>query len=191
MTGTPSAPKTAAAPVERWTTHGRTSLYSSPWVGLDLVSVQPPGRPRYEHHVVRLPSAVGVVLSDAQNRVLLIHRHRFITDTEGFEIPAGAIETGESHVDAARRELLEETGWSTATAEHFLTVNSSDGATDQRFHYVHATADTWTGSPEDAYESSSLHWVGIDEIPVLLQQGRIPGALTGVALLYMLQFGIL
>ncbi len=46
--------------------------------------------------------------------VLLLWRHRFITDTWGWEIPAGGIDPGETPPDAAARETLEETGWEPA-----------------------------------------------------------------------------
>lgn len=182
----------AAFPVpsaERWTVEGRRAVYESRWAGLDLVTVRPPGREPYEHHVVRLPSAVGVVVQDPVRGVLLLHRHRFITGTEGFEIPAGGVDPGESIEQAAARETHEETGWRIASATHFLTSNASDGATDQRFHFVHARVAGYTGPPEDSHEATSLHWVPVRQVPALLRAGRVPGVLSSVALLYALQFG--
>ncbi len=95
----------------RWTVHGRRPIYDSPWVSLDLVDVEPVGGQRYEHHVVVVPyEAVCVIVQDPERGILLLYRHRFITDTAGFEVPAGGIDPGESVADAARREVLEETG---------------------------------------------------------------------------------
>ena len=48
---------------------------------------------------------------DPARGVLALWRHRFITDTWGWEIPAGRLEAGETAEQAARRETLEETGW--------------------------------------------------------------------------------
>ena len=96
----------------RWTVHGERAIYSSAWVNLHLVDVEIPDGPRFEHHVVRMPfPAVGTVVHEADRGVLLLYRHRFITDTWGWEIPAGRAEEGESLEEAARRECLEETGW--------------------------------------------------------------------------------
>src|ERR1044072_7891254 len=72
-------------PVREWPVVGRRSVYNSRWVSLDLVAVEPPGAPAYEHHVVDVPyDAVGVVAHHSELGVLLLYRHRFITDTSGF-----------------------------------------------------------------------------------------------------------
>src|SRR5258706_1545987 len=79
----------------RWTVHGERSVYASPWVGLALVDVEIPDGDRFEHHVVRVPGpAVGAIVTDEALGVLLLWRHRFITDSWGWEIPAGGVDRG-------------------------------------------------------------------------------------------------
>jgi hypothetical protein len=80
----------------RWHVHGERSLYESEWVCLSLVDVELPSGRRFEHHVVRMPaSAAGVVVTDPDHDgVLLLWRHRFTTDTWGWEIPAGRVDAG-------------------------------------------------------------------------------------------------
>ena len=90
----------------RWTVHGERALYESEWVRLALVDVEIPGEARFEHHVVRMPNqASGTVVHDPDRGVLLLWRHRFITDTWGWEIPAGRIDDGETPEEAAAREV--------------------------------------------------------------------------------------
>ena len=73
----------------RWTVHGERSLYESEWVSLRLVDVELPDGERFEHHVVRLPvAAASCVIEDPERGFLLLWRHRFITDTWGWEVPA-------------------------------------------------------------------------------------------------------
>ena len=68
----------------RWTIHGERSLYESDWVRLRLVDVELPDGHRFEHHVVRLPrDAAGTVVIDPERGVLLLWRHRFVTDGWG------------------------------------------------------------------------------------------------------------
>ena len=83
----------------RWTIHGERSLYDSEWVKLHLADVELPDGKRFEHHLIRAPMpATGVVVRDGTRGVLLLWRHRFITDTWGWEIPAGMVEQGETIV---------------------------------------------------------------------------------------------
>src|SRR3989442_683368 len=78
------------SPNVRWTVHGERSLYESEWLRLVLVDVEIPDGDRFEHHVIRFPNhAAGTVVRDPDRGVLLLWRHRFITDTWGWEIPAG------------------------------------------------------------------------------------------------------
>ena len=53
---------------------------------------------------------LGFVLLAAAS-VLLLWRHRFVTDTWGWEVPAGRVDASETAMQAAQRETLEETGW--------------------------------------------------------------------------------
>jgi UDP-glucose 4-epimerase len=184
---TPGPPPRAAA--ERWEVLGRSSLYESEWVGLSLVTVKPPEREPYDHHVVTLPAAVGAVVACPRKGVLLLHRHRFITDSVGYEIPAGGVDGSESIKAAAEREVLEETGWRLAGVDRLVSCNVSDGVSDQRFHLVLAGPEGYAGTPVDQHESTSLTWVDRVRIREMIRDGEIPGALSMVALLYAMQFG--
>jgi len=176
--------------LERWIVHGREAVYESPWVSLDLVDVEPPGRPRYRHHVVRVPhDGVGVVVHHEEQGVLLLYRHRFATDTAGFEVPAGGIESGESVAEAGAREVLEETGWLVDEPKLFHTTNASDGMSNQRFHLTYARAQEFTGHIADRHESSALCWVPVDELTRLVVDGRVPCALTSLSLLVAQSLG--
>src|SRR5689334_1248034 len=95
-----------------WTVHGRRAIYESSWLSLYLVDIELPDGQRFEQHVVRMARPVAaVVVVDERERVLLMWRHRHVTDTWGWEIPAGRVEEGESIEEAAARETEEETGW--------------------------------------------------------------------------------
>jgi len=175
-----------------WTVHGRRQLYDSRWVSLELVDVEPIGGDRYEHHVVIIPyEAVCVVVHHPERGVLLLYRHRFITDTAGFELPAGGIAQGESVVDAAAREVLEETGWAITAPKAFMRANASDGVSNQKFNFVYAVAEKEVGKPVDQYESQQLYWVPKEELPSLIKNGLVPGCSAMSGLLYALNFGYL
>lgn len=179
------------AETERWNVGGSERVYDSPWVAVDLVDVAPPRRPAYRHHVVRVAPAVGVIVLRDDGRILLMHRHRFATDTVGFEIPAGGVDAGETVEVAARREVLEETGIQLDAVHRTYVCSPSDGMSDQRFHITLGIAGTDTGSVLDDHEAAALVWADRDTLATLIHEGRVPGALSSVAVLHALWSGVL
>ncbi len=169
--------------------HGERSLYDSEWVSLRLVDVEVPGQERFEHHVVRVSKeAAGTVVHDPDRGVLLLWRHRFITDTWGWEIPAGRIEAGESPEQAAVRETLEETGWQLRTIRHLVTYQPTNGLSDQRFHLFFADGADRVSDPTDPGESERIEWVPLARVVQFAKTGEMADGLSLTAVLYSLAF---
>jgi 8-oxo-dGTP pyrophosphatase MutT (NUDIX family) len=174
----------------RWTVHGEQTIYASDWVTLALTDVEIPGGPRFEHHVVRVPhAACGVVVHDPARGVLLLWRHRFITDTWGWEIPAGRVEPGEALEAAAAREVLEETGWRPGPLRPLVTYQPANGLSDQVFHLFSAPGATHEGAPSDPGEAERVEWVPLAEVRRLTRDGDVVDGLSLTALLYALLYG--
>jgi 8-oxo-dGTP pyrophosphatase MutT (NUDIX family) len=171
----------------RWTVHGERAVYESPWVSVALVDVEVPGGERFEHHVVRMPGQASGVVVVAGGRVLLIHRHRFITDSTGWEIPAGRVEPGEDPIEAAQRETLEETGWRPGPLTQLFSYFPSIGLMDQRFNVFLADGAEHVGAPSDASESDRVDWVPMSELPDLMRRGEIQDGYSLTALLWFLE----
>jgi len=173
----------------RWIVHGERAVYSSEWVGLRLADVEIPGGSRFEHHVVRVPrEAAGCVVHDPDRGVLLLWRHRFITDTWGWEIPAGAVDDGESPAEAAGREVLEETGWRPGPVEHLVTYQPSNGLSDQRFNLFVARGAEHEGDPEDSHEAEKIAWRTASEVRDDIAHNQVADGLSLTALLYAFAF---
>ena len=169
--------------------HGSRSLYDSPWVALALVDVEVPGGPRFDHHVVRSPRpAVGCVVHDDERGVLLLWRHRFITGTWGWEVPAGGVDAEESLEAAAAREVLEETGWAPGPLRRLHGYHPSNGLSDQRFELFAARGASYVGAPSDPAESSKVEWVPAEEVRELVRRGEVQDGLSVTALLWWLAF---
>jgi len=174
----------------RWTVHGERSVYESEWLRLVLVDVEIPGGERFDHHVVRMPNhAAGTVVRDPDRGVLLLWRHRFITDTWGWEIPAGRIDPGETPVVAAARETLEETGWQPNSLRPLVRFQPTNGLSDQVFHIFVADGAAHVGEPSDPGESERVEWVTISDLRDLVQGAQMLDGLSLTAVLYALAFG--
>lgn len=170
----------------RWTVHGERPVYESDWVSLALADVELPDGRRFEHHVVRVPQeAAAVVIHDQERRVLLLHRHRFITDTWGWEVPGGRIDEGETAVEAAAREALEETGWRPGPLRPLFAYHPIGGLADQRFHVFLADGASRERDP-DLVETDRVAWIELSELRRLIAAGEITDGFSLTALLWFL-----
>jgi ADP-ribose pyrophosphatase len=86
----------------------RKSVFATPW--FQIFAEQPPagGQP---HYVIQGKDFVVIVAATRENRILLVRQYRPPVAAVTLELPAGHIEPGETPEQAARRELVEETGY--------------------------------------------------------------------------------
>lgn len=173
----------------KWTVHGERMIYESPWVSLALTDIEIPGGPRFEHHVIRMPAeAAGTVVHDPDRGVLLLWRHRFTTDTWGWEVPAGRIDEGETPEEAAAREAEEETGWRPGPVRLLTSYFPHNGTSDACFHLFEAAGAEHIGEPTDPTESERVEWVPLDVLRSEIVAGRVHDGLSLTALLWWLAF---
>src|SRR6266540_2725637 len=158
----------------RWTVHGERTIYDSEWLRLTLVDIEIPGGPRFEHHVVRTTAAAsGTVVYDPDRGVLLLWRHRFTTDSWGWEVPAGRVDPGETIEPAAAREAYEETGWRPGPVRLLTTYHPLNGSTDAVFHLFAADGATHVGDPLDTSESERVAWLPVADLRAAIRNGEV------------------
>jgi 8-oxo-dGTP pyrophosphatase MutT (NUDIX family) len=188
--GRPAETSPVESSLMRWTIHGERTLYRSHWLSFGLVDIELPTGRRFEHEVVRAPTAaVGTIVYVEGRGVLLLRRHRFITDGEGWEIPAGRVDPGEDTATAAAREVLEETGWRPTTVSPLFRYHPDSGVSDQVFHVFFADQATEVGPPVDWYESDAVRWVPLSTIRKELAEGTISDGMTIAAFSWACAFG--
>ncbi|KUJ36181.1 NUDIX hydrolase [Streptomyces sp. NPDC093228] len=170
----------------QWKTHGERQIYTNHWVNLCLVDVQQPDGRRWEHHVVRLRHlAVAAVVND-RREVLMMWRHRFITDAWAWELPMGLIEDGESPEQAAAREVLEETGWRPGPLKPLIYAEPANGITDSQHHLFRADGATYVGEPTEKNESDRVEWIPLADVRGMIDRREIVSSGSLVGLLYVL-----
>ena len=165
----------------------RTAIYENPWVNLYVDKVQfPAGRIIDQHHVLEFgKEAVGALVQDAEGRILLVHAYRYVTDSIQWEIPAGGVDEGESVLEAARREVREESGYETIDHELIYTYYPMNGIADKVFHIVNSQATHKAGGL-DENEVKEFKWVSRLGIQEMIQTRQIRDGFSLVALLLYL-----
>lgn len=97
----------------------------------------PDGKIIEEMHVLDYPKeGVGVVVINDEGNILLEYAYRYHSGNDGWEIPSGGIDKGESVIEAGKREVKEEAGYDTTDHKLIYTYNPSNGSSNQVLHVV-------------------------------------------------------
>jgi len=167
------------------------SVFESPWVRLRSARVRTPSKREIDCHIVRVPlEGAGAVLVNSDGRVLLIYRHRFIVDGWGWELPAGRVDEGEDPEYAARREVLEETGWNVGALSHLVTFHTSPGLSDQVSHIFIGRDAVPAAGDIDPDEAAEIRWFSKPELFNLIDKGEITDSFTLCGLLLFAARGL-
>lgn len=92
-----------------------------------------------ERHVIVHPGAVVILPILGDGRVVLIRQHRVAVDADLIELPAGTLEPNELPILTAKRELMEETGYTAKTMTEVMTFFTSPGFMKEEMHLFKAT----------------------------------------------------
>ncbi|MCS0639883.1 NUDIX hydrolase [Streptomyces sp. LP05-1] len=170
----------------RWTVHGERSVYENPWMDVWLADVEQPDGYRFEHHVIRLRHVAVAAVVNERREVLMMWRHRFITDAWAWELPMGLVEAGETPGETAAREVLEETGWRPGPLRPLVYAEPANGITDSQHHLFRADTAAYVGPPTERNESDRIEWVPLTEVRGMIDRREIVSGGSLVGLLYVL-----
>jgi ADP-ribose pyrophosphatase len=137
---------------------------------------------------IRHPGAVAVVALFDDGRVLLERQFRYPHRREFIEIPAGKLEPGEPHLDTAKRELLEETGYTAAQWRHLGVVHTAIAYTDEAIQLYLARGLQLGARKLDQGEFLEVLSVPFDEALTMIREGRITDAKSVAGLLWVKAF---
>ena len=178
--GTESVTDSAVNP---WKRHSRKTIYDNPWITVyeDQVT-RPDGGPGIYGVVHYKNLAVGIVALDRRGRVLLVGQYRYPLDRYSWEIPEGGGAIHEEPLQAAKRELLEETGYRAGQWAEILRAHLSNSVSDEEAVCFLATElEAGTARP-DSTEQLAVRWVPWAEAVDMVRRGEITDALAVMGL---------
>lgn len=155
------------------------------------------GRWEYAHRVNASGAAIVLAVTP-ENCLLLVEQYRIPVHARTLELPAGIIgdepgTSGEEHAEAAKRELLEETGYQAARMEALATGPASSGLTSEVVTLFHATGlHRLHQGGGVAHEEITVHEVKLREVDSWLRQKAASGLLVDPKIyagLYFLERG--
>jgi ADP-ribose pyrophosphatase len=134
---------------------------------------------------IRHPGAVAVVARFDDGAVLLERQYRYPGRREFIEIPAGKLEPGEPHLDTAKRELLEETGYVAAEWTRLGVIHTAIGYADEAIEIFLARGLQYQAARLDAGEFLEVLRLPFGEAVAMIRDGRISDSKTVAGLLWV------
>jgi ADP-ribose pyrophosphatase len=134
--------------------------------------------------VVKHPGGVVVVPVMDDGRLLLVRQFRYPLRTFILEFPAGKLDSGQTPIETAKRELEEETGYVAGNMHPEFSFCTSPGFCDEVIHLFVATKLTRTAQRLEEGEHITVESYTVDECLRMIGQGAIADAKTILGLLW-------
>lgn len=128
--------------------------------------------------IVRHPGSAVMMAVDEKSRILLVKQFRLPAEQYLWELPAGRLDPGETPLEAAKRELREETGYKAQSWTELTEFWASPGYVAEKMHIFFATGLTEGEKEPMEDERIEVHWFSLDEVGRMIRDGRISDAKT-------------
>ena len=159
-----------------WQTVSRREIVDArPWLRLMAEDVRlPDGRIVEGFYTIEAPDYAMIVALTADDRVIVEHSYKHGPRAVSLNLPAGYIERGEEPLAAAQRELLEETGYTTASWRHLgtFTVDGNRGCGAAHI-YLARDAQHMAEPDHGDLEEIEIELVSVDALREALVRGDV------------------
>jgi ADP-ribose pyrophosphatase len=141
-------------------------------------AVRMPDGARAEREFIRHPGAVVILPVLDDGRIVLERQFRYPNDRVFVEFPAGKIDPGEDHLACAKRELVEETGYTAHEWRHLCTIHNAIAYSDEHLELFLARGLTAGEAKLDEGEFIELFTATLDELLGWVRAGQVTDVKT-------------
>jgi 8-oxo-dGTP pyrophosphatase MutT (NUDIX family) len=136
-----------------------------------------------EREIVVHPGAVAIVAHDDRHLYMVRQPREAVGEDSLFELPAGKLDVeGESPLNCAKRELVEEVGLEAAEWRQLKRIYTSPGFTNEQCHLFVATGLTRVEAQPSEGERIEIVEVPLDELDEAIEACRDAKSLVGLLL---------
>ena len=158
--------------------------YSNQWIRVEEHDVINPSGGEGIYGKVHFKNvAVGIIPIDEEGNTWLVGQYRYPLDEYSWEIPEGGCPIGETELDAAQRELKEETGLTAQHWEEFLKIHTSNSVSDERGIVFLAKNLTQGATQFEETEDLKIKKLPLEEAFQMVLDGKITDSISMAALL--------
>ena len=157
-----------------WRRLASRPLIERPWLTVHEQRLAlPSGVEIAEFHLLEAPDWVAVIAVEG-GHVVTVEQWRPGANSLSLELPAGVIDEGESPLDAARRELLEETGYEADEWVPLSVVHTEPSRHTNRAHFYVARGARRVADPSpESTEQIALRRMAVGELLRAVEDGQI------------------
>ena len=167
-----------------WKILSAKEIYDNKWIHVTEYDVINPSGGKGIYGKVNFKNiAIGIVPLDDELNTYLVGQYRFTLNKYSWEIPEGGCPFNEHPLDAAKRELLEETGLKANHWQQILTMHLSNSVSDEcNISYVAKGLQQFAPMPEET-EQLVVKKIKFDEVFKMVNDGLITDSVSVAAIL--------
>ena len=169
---------------KKWKVLSSEYLIKRPWLTARRdVAELPDGRINHEYYVLEYPDWVNIIAVTKDGQIVMERQYRHGLGNTCYELPCGVIEAGETPLEAAKRELQEETGYAGGEWKEWMTLSPNPATSTNLAHsFLAVGVEKVSGQHLDATEDIDVYLLSQDEVRELLTENQILQALMAAPL---------
>lgn len=170
--------------IQKWKILDSEYLIERPWLTARRDRVQlPSGIVHPEYYVLEYPTWVNVIARDKNGDFIMVRQYRHGLQDVFTELVAGVVEDGEEPLQAARRELLEETGYGNGSWELNMVISQNPACTTNlTYSFIATDVEPVDTQHLDKTEDIAVCVLSEDEVRSMLMRDEMKQALMAAPL---------